>query len=265
MSSFENMIELLAIENIIDRLSWMEKDEMINKLQNLENVYPLSDYEFIISNLLWLNKMTLIEYEIIREEYEIIREEYMNRNEYLDTFQMAWKSVWMRAEKLIRWWWHWLKRPSKTVDPNYSQQTSYDAYMLYEWNLIRVEIKASRVTEYWNDYDIFIDKALFSNTDKPFWMNFQQLKPQYCDVFIFIAIYRDKLKFWILSSDEVKAYWENEWDVWRFSPWQHSWNSWNEWQLHIRETNINDFDWALVEPENIKNAVIAAYNRQIKN
>jgi len=256
MVNFDKIIELLAIENIIDRLSILEKEEMISKLHDLSDVvYPFSDYELIISNLLWLNKMSL-------NEYEIMREEYMERNEYLDTFQMAWKSVWTWAEKMIRWWWHWLKKPSRQIDPNYSQQTSYDAYMEYQWNIIRVEIKASRVTESWNDVDFFIDKALFSNTNKPFWMNFQQLKPQYCDVFIFIAIYRDKLTHWILSSNEVRNYWNWEWQSGRFSPWQHSWNAGNEWQLHIRETNIHDFDLFISEPEDIKNNVIIAYNKQ---
>jgi len=256
MASFEKIVELLAIENIVNRLSSMEKKEMINKLHDLKDVvYPFSDYEFIISNLLWMNKMSL-------SEYENMRDEYMTRNRHLDKFQMAWKSVWKWAEDIMIDWGYWLKKPSKKIDPNYSQQTSYDAYMEHNWGIIRIEIKASRVTESWNDTDFFIDKALFSDTDKSFWMNFQQLKPQYSDVFVFIAIYRDKLKHWILSSNEVKNYWELEWQTWRFSPWQHSWNAGNEWQLHIRETNIHDFDWFLAEPENIRNAIIKAYKRQ---
>lgn len=257
MTNFEKIVELLAIESIIERLSRLEKEEMIRKLQDLEDlVYPFSDYEFIISNLLWLDKMSL-------EEYENMREEYMGRNRHLDKFQMAWKNVGKWAEDIMIDWWYWLQKPSKVVDSNYSQQTSYDAYMDYNWGIIRVEIKASRVTESWNDTEIFIDKALFSDTDKTFWMNFQQLKPQYCDVFVFIAIYRDKLKYWILSSNEVRNYWNQGWQHWRFSPWQHSWNAGNEWQLHIRETNIQDFNWFLTEPENIRDAIINAYNRQV--
>lgn len=53
MTNFEKIVELLAIESIIERLSCLEKKEMIRKLQDLEDlVYPFSDYEFIISNLL---------------------------------------------------------------------------------------------------------------------------------------------------------------------------------------------------------------------
>lgn len=258
MANFEKIIDLLAIEEIINRLSDLEKEEMIRKLKDLRNiVYPFSDYEFIISNLLWLSKMSLIEYENMRDEYS-------QRNRHLDKFQMAWKSVGKWAEDIMIDGWYGLKKPSKKIDPSYSQQTSYDAYMDYEWNTIRVEIKASRVTESWNDTDFFIDKALFSNTTKEFWMNFQQLKPQYCDVFVFIAIYRDKLTHWILSSNEVKNYWTWQWQNWKFSPWQHSWNAWNEGQLHIRDINIHDFDRFISTPEKIQDDIKKAYQRQKK-
>lgn len=258
MASFEKIVELLAINDIVNRLSEMEKIEMINKLNDLKDiVFPFSDYEFIISNLLWMSKMSL-------NEYETMRDEYMERNRHLDKFQMAWKSVWKRAEDIMIEWWYWLEKPSRKIDPFYTQQTSYDAYMEYSWEIIRIEIKASRVTESWNDEDFFIDKALFSYTEKSFWMNFQQLKPQFCDVFIFIAIYRDKLKHWVLSSTEVKTYWEQDWHTGRFSPWQHAGNAWNEWQLHIRETNIKDFDKYLATGEDINNAIKLAYLREKK-
>lgn len=259
MASFEKIVELLAIENIINRLSQLEKNEMIQKLYDLKDVvYPFSDYELIISNLLWMDKMSLWEYEIMRDDY-------MMRNRHLDKFQMAGKSVWKWAEDIMIDWGYWLKKPNKKIDSNYSQQTSYDAYMEYDNRIIRIEIKASRVTESWNDTEYFIDKALFSDSKKPFWMNFQQLKPQYSDVFVFIAIYRDQLKYWILSSDEVKNYGLDESHIGRFSPWQHSWNAGNEWQLHIRESNIGDFDLYLVNQNQIKDKIIESYIRQISN
>lgn len=255
MATLDKIIDLLAIQKNADKLSQMEKEDMLNWLHDLENVYPFSDYEFVISHLLGLGKMDL-------SEYEQMREVYLQKNYYLHTFEMAGKSVWIWAEQLLIWGWHGLKKPSKKIDPNYSQQTSYDAYLEYDNKKIRIEIKASRVTEAWNDEDIFIEKALFSNTDRPFWMNFQQLKPQYSDVFIFVAIYRDKIKYWILSSDEVRNYWSDEGHTWKFSKWQHSGNSWNEWQLHIRDTNIHDFDRYLVEPENIRENIISTFYRQ---
>lgn len=257
MTNINKIIELLDIQNIIDKLSELEKEEMIERLSSLtSSVFPFSDYEFIISNLLWQWKMSL-------DEYDTMRETYILRNRHLDKFQMAWKTVWKWWEDLMIDWWYWLSKPSRAIDPNYTQQTSYDAYTKNAWQLVRVEIKTARVSESWNDSDFFADKALFSDSDRPFWLNYQQLKPQLCDVFIFIAIYRDKLKYRILSSYEVKHYWENEWDIWRFSPWQHSWNAWNEWQLHIRETNISDFDIYLKEPNEISRAITEAYLRNL--
>ena len=256
MTMLSKIIELLNIQKIIDKLSTLEKNDMIWKLENLTfSVYPFSDYEFIISNLLWMGKMTL-------EEYEEMRENYIERNRHLDKFQMAWKTVWKWAEDIMIEGDYGLKKPSSKIDPNYSQQTSYDAYTIYQEELVRIEIKTARVSESWNDEASFADKALFSDSDKPFWLNFQQLKPQLADVFIFIAIYRDKLKYWILSSYEVKHYGEENWQRWKFSPWQHSGNAWNEWQLHIRETNISDFDRYLTHPSEIKDAIIKAFIRE---
>jgi hypothetical protein len=45
--------------------------------------------------------------------------------------------------------------------------------------------------------------------------------------------------------------------------WQHNWNAWNEWQLHIRETNISDFDIYLKEPNEISRAITEAYLRNL--
>jgi hypothetical protein len=52
MATFDKIVKLLDIKNIISRLSQIEKEEIIAKLNELEDVYPFSDYEFIISNLL---------------------------------------------------------------------------------------------------------------------------------------------------------------------------------------------------------------------
>lgn len=60
MTNINKIIELLDIQNIIDKLSELEKKEMIEKLSSLtSSVFPFSDYEFIISNLLWQWKMSL--------------------------------------------------------------------------------------------------------------------------------------------------------------------------------------------------------------
>lgn len=34
-------------------------------------------------------------------------------------------------------------------------------------------------------------------------MNFQQVKPACCDVFIWLGVWRDKIRYWVLASREV--------------------------------------------------------------
>ena len=64
-------------------------------------------------------------------------------------------------------------------------------------------------------------------------MNFQQIKPDCCDVFVWIGVWRDVIRYWVLSSDEVA---NNKY----FSTGQHRGNV-GEGQLWIKDTNIEDF------------------------
>ena len=82
MATLNKIIDLLAIQENADRLSQMERQDMLDRLSNLQNVYPFSDYEFVISYLLGLNKMSL-------EEYGEMRDTYLQKNYYLHTFEMA--------------------------------------------------------------------------------------------------------------------------------------------------------------------------------
>ena len=69
-------------------------------------------------------------------------------------------------------------------------------------------------------------------------MNFQQLKPQCCDVFSWVAVFRDQIVIWVMSSNEVK---NND----LYSEGQHRGNAGNEGQLHVNQDNIhlfNDFE-----------------------
>ena len=85
-------------------------------------------------------------------------------------------------------------------------------------------------------------------------MNFQQIKPACADVFLWVAVWRDVIKYWVLSSDEVK---NNKY----YSKGQHRGNN-GEGQLHIKEDNINEFKKYEVKSNKLKEAVIDAYKRQ---
>ena len=96
---------------------------------------------------------------------------------------------------------------------------------------IKIEVKASRAVDSDRSEPLYI-KALARNTHRPFLMNFQQLKPQCCDVFIWVAVFRDEIVIWVMSSNEVL---NNP----LFSKGQHRGNRGNEGQLHIKHDNIH--------------------------
>ena len=97
-------------------------------------------------------------------------------------------------------------------------------------------------------------KALSSDSGKQFDMNFQQIKPAYCDVFVWIAVWRDRIRYWVLSSTEVET---NRY----FSVGQHRGNV-GEGQLHLNRDNIRDFSHYEHRSDRLLNAIREAYERQ---
>lgn len=81
-------------------------------------------------------------------------------------------------------------------------------------------------------------------------MNFQQIKPACCDVFVWIAVWRDKIRYWVLPSSEVA---NNKY----YSIGQHRGNV-GEGQLWLKETNISDFDSYEVGVRDILTAIVKA-------
>ncbi|MEK7172900.1 MAG: hypothetical protein AAB740_02910, partial [Patescibacteria group bacterium] len=123
-------------------------------------------------------------------------------------------------------------------------------------HLIKIEVKASRAVDFEKAEQPLYIKALTGDSKRPFDMNFQQIKPKCCDVFLWIAVWRDEIKYWILTSDEV---WKNEY----YSIGQHRGNT-DEGQLHINQNNIKDFKSYLTSSTNLKQAVINTYCRKKK-
>ena len=78
-------------------------------------------------------------------------------------------------------------------------------------------------------------------------MNFQQIKLMCCDVFVWIAGWRDKIRYWVLSSEEVA---NNKY----YSVGQHRGNV-GEGQLWLKDTNIQDFDEYEVSVRDILSAI----------
>jgi hypothetical protein len=148
------------------------------------------------------------------------------------------------------------QRPSKKLDPKYSGE--YD--FLLDWtdkknksHGIRVEIKTSRAVDFENPDEPLYIKALTFDSNRPFDMNFQQIKTKCADVFVWIAVWRDKIRYWVLNSKEVQT---NKY----FSKGQHRGNI-GEGQLHVNRENISDFEKYEVKSTGIKESIIKAYMR----
>ncbi len=190
-------------------------------LDSLYSVYPFNKFEYIISHLIATNTITL-------QQYLDIRNGYLQRNKYLYVFEITaprtFGETW--AQRHLNEVVPELCRPSTEYDAGYSGQ--YDFW----YDGIRIEVKASRAVRR-KSGETLIMKALSSDSPYGFDMNFQQLKPACCDVFVWIAVWRDVIRYWVLSNDEVK---NNSY----YSVGQHRGNV-GEGQLWMKETNIQDF------------------------
>lgn len=240
------------LDNLIEKLE--NAKDFRASLENLVSVYPFSEYEYIISHLLAADKLTI-------EEYHKLRDSYIDRNLYLYVFEISAprglgdKWAFGQLKQLVPDF----KRPGKNLDPKYSGE--YDFWL--DWvdmknrpHGIRIEIKTSRAVDFEKPDEPLYIKALASDSQKPFDMNFQQIKPKCADVFIWIGVWRDIIRHWVLSCNEVES---NKY----FSKGQHRGNV-GEGQLHLNRENIAEFKQYEVQSTSIKKAVINAYKRQKK-
>ena len=198
------------------------------RLDDLYSVFPFNKFEFIIAHLIATKTLNL-------SEYLDIRSAYLERNKYLYLFEITaprtFGESW--AQRHLNEIVPELERPTNKLDPHYNGQ--YD-FWLADKNCkkggIRVEVKASRAVKR-KSGDSLIIKALSSDSVEGFDMNFQQIKPACCDVFVWIAVWRDKIRYFVLSSDEVAS---NKY----YSQGQHRGNV-GEGQLWLKESNIAEF------------------------
>jgi hypothetical protein len=229
------------LERLISELE--DSGVIYERLENLISVYPFNEYEYMISTLLGRDRLTL-------DDYYALRDEYVERNMYLYIFEISaprgFGETWAQGhlKELVPE----LEKPSKKKDPEYSGQ--YDFYLDQK---ITIEVKASRAVDFDLQAPLYV-KALASDSDRPFDMNFQQVKPGCCDVFVWVAVWRDRIRYWVLASKEVES---NRY----YSKGQHRGNI-GEGQLHLRHDNINEFSEYEVKGRDLLEAIRNAYQRQ---
>ena len=234
-----------SLQQELDRLlcTLSDAEEIRSRLDTLVSVYPFNEYEFIISHLLARDALSL-------DQYLELRDNYIARNLYLYIFEISaprtFGEAWAQGhlKELVPE----LVKPTKKLDPNYSGQ-----YDLLLDGKIRLEVKASRAVDAGIEAPLYV-KALSSESTKPFWMNYQQIKPACCDVIVWIAVWRDAIRYWVLSSHEVETHPD-------YSQGQHRGNV-GEGQLHVTHENIAKFDAFRVPSNKLTEAIRAAYERQ---
>jgi hypothetical protein len=249
METLEQELKLL-----IDKLS--NANDFSKTLDEINSIYPFSKYEYIISTLLSKTVLTF-------EKYLELRDDYINRNLFLHIFEISaprsFGDTWAFSHLLSIE--PELKRPNKKIDSTYRGE--YDLYLPYSFGNIKIEVKASRAVDRDKADDPLYIKALSSNSKKRFLMNFQQLKPSCCDVFLWLAVYRDCVKYWVLKNTVVQQHHDftpqhrNESTAERSKNYEKS--EIYEGQIMITNANIDSINDFMVESRTIRQAIIEQY------
>jgi hypothetical protein len=207
--------------------------QLNQQLKELVEVYPFNEFEYMISHLLAADKLTI-------EEYNSIRSEYIKRNKYQHLYDIASRSF---GEV-------WIHPYLRKLVPNLREPLSQEYDFLLPPD-IRVEAKASRATNS-KAKGSFASKAILFESNAPFVMNFQQMKPRCCDVFVWLGVWRDTIKHWVIPSFEVENIYTDK---------QHRGNV-GEGQYHVKPKNIHLLDKYLVEPEELESIIRKVYERE---
>jgi len=229
--------------NLVHDLEQEKHDDVMQRLDDLVSVYPFNEYEFLISSLMGYQKIST-------DEYYELRDDYIARNMFMYVFEISaprgFGEAW--AQGHLKEICPELVKPTKKLDPAYSGQ--YDFFLDGE---IRIEVKASRAVDFDSREALYV-KALSSDSQLRFDMNFQQVKPGCCDVFIWVGVWRDVIRYWVLSSDEVAG---NKY----YSTGQHRGNT-GEGQIHVKDDNVKEFAQFESPPRALLDKIREAYRRQ---
>jgi len=222
--------------------SQSDLEDVLKMVEVDQAIFPFNEYEHLICNLIDKGGMSY-------DQYIEIRTEYISENPNLWIFEISAPRGFGEkfAQTYVQGKCSKLKKPNKKIDPNYSGE--YDLWL----DGITIEVKASRAVDSDSDEPLYM-KALSRNTKKRFLMNFQQLKPQCCDVFIWVAVFRDEIVLWIMNSNEVLI---NP----LYSKGQHRGNKGNEGQLHVKHDNIHLLSKFELQGDNIEKAIRDAVKR----
>ncbi len=220
----------------IKELPQDDRKFLLAHLSSLKSIYPFNEYEYRL--------MYLLDKKIITfEEYKKLREDYVNANPYLNLYSISprvFGEIW--AQKHLVNIDTKFKKPSKEIDKKYSGD--YDLYLENGKKIIKIEVKACRAinTKIRGGLET---KALSFKSKDPYWMNFQQIKLNIADTFIFVGVWVDKILYWVLTNKEIKQHPLRS----------HQHRGGIEYQIGITEKNIKKFEKFLVEPTKLSETI----------
>jgi hypothetical protein len=228
-------------------LSLSIRKKLLSEIDSLDSAYPFNEYEYIISHLLSEKTMDLIDYKKIRWDY-IAKAINLPLFELAPrTFGDGWGQGYIKSfsKEFIT--------PSSILDNNFTGE--YDLILPYQEKNIKIEVKSSRATDISKNKksEPPVTKALKKYTELPFNMNFQQIKPDCCDIFVFIIVWVDEIDILVLSSNDVKNHTS-------YNDKQHRYSV-DEGQLHIKQKNLEEMYEFLVEPENLLRTIKSKYSK----
>lgn len=224
------------LEEWVKELPQESRQSLLARLTGLKSIYPFNEYEYRLMYLLDRNVITF-------KEYEDLRNSYVNSNPFLNLYSISprvFGEIWAQQHLIdidARF-----KKPSKKIDKKYSGE--YDLYLDNGKRIIKVEVKACRAinTKIRGGLET---KALSFESREPYWMNFQQIKLDIADIFIFIGVWVDKILYWVLTNEEVKQHPTRS----------HQHRGGIEYQIGITDKNFNEFNGFLVEPNKLVDTI----------
>lgn len=170
---------------------------IINSILQEKTLYPFSNESKLLTYFLSIGELNFSDYNNIASEYN-------SRNKYLDLFDMAPRTYGQT----------WGEQHIRSLFPVFTKATKENLSSLFpnfdgEFDLwykgVRIEVKACRANNEKTSGSLASRAYLHSESiDSNFKYHFQQLKPSCCDIFICIGTCRDKLLYWVLTSDELK-------------------------------------------------------------
>lgn len=200
--------------------------EITSLIENDELSYPFSLQAKIVMYLIAHGTITY-------EDYIEMYNSFKDRNPYIDTFEKATRNfgeTWLENKILALFPFQnsrGLVKATKTsvgggkrikaafpdyLDPlgkHFSSQ--FDFICFNEDKKYKVEVKSSRASADKDESDIFISSNLTSRAysyneavKNNYQFHFQQIKPGFCDIFIFVGVCTDQILYWVLTPDEIR-------------------------------------------------------------